>query len=115
MLRRALSISMLAGMALLGMLVVPALPVLAGETVEVAIDKMLFLPQRLQIRTGTTVIWINKEKRTYHTVYFEKEGLTESDPMFPGEKWQRVFNKPGTYPYRCGPHEHMTGVIEVTE
>lgn len=102
-------------MALLGMLAVSALPALAGETVEVAMDKMMFVPQHLKIKAGTTVIWINKEKRTYHSVYFEKEGLPESDPMFPGDKWQRSFDKPGTYPYRCGPHEQMTGVVEVTQ
>lgn len=92
-----------------------ALPVQAGETLEVAIEKMMFVPQHLKIRVGTTVVWVNQEKRGYHSVYFEKEGLPESDAMFPGEKWQRSFDKPGSYPYRCGPHEHMTGVIEVTE
>lgn len=91
------------------------LPARAGETVEVAIEKMMFVPQHLKIKAGTTVIWLNKEKHGYHSVYFEKEGLPESDPMFPGEKWQRSFDKPGSYPYRCGPHEQMTGVVEVTE
>ena len=92
-----------------------ALQVHAGEMTEVAMEKMMFVPQHLKIKAGTTVVWINKEKRTNHSVYFEKEGLPESDRMFPGEKWQRSFDKPGTYPYRCGPHEQMTGVIEVTE
>lgn len=96
-------------------LALPGLPATAGDTVEVAMEQMMFVPQKLQIHTGTTVIWINKEKRNNHSVYFEKEGLPESERLFPGESWQRSFDKPGIYPYRCGPHEQMTGVVEVTE
>lgn len=109
------SISMPARMVAVALLALLAMPAWAGETVEVSIEKMMFVPQHLQVKTGTTVIWVNKEKRSNHSVYFEKEGLPESDRLFPGEKWQRSFDKPGTYPYRCGPHEEMTGIIEVTE
>jgi len=107
--------AMLARMVAVCLLFIQVVPTWAAETVEVAIEKMMFLPQRLQIKTGTTVIWINKEKRTSHSLYFEKEGLSESDRIFPGESWQRSFHKPGTYAYHCGPHEEMTGIIEVTE
>ncbi len=85
----------------------------AGETVEVSIVKMEFEPQHIQIKPGTTVKWVNKEKRNNHSVYFEEEGLAESDRFFPGESWQRTFEKPGLYPYRCGPHPEMKGVVEV--
>lgn len=106
---------LLAGMAVLGLLCALALPVHAGETAEVVMEKMTFVPQHLKVKAGTTVIWVNQEKRTSHSVYFEKEGLPESDRMFSGEKWQRTFDRTGMYPYRCGPHEEMTGVVEVTE
>jgi plastocyanin len=92
-----------------------AVPAMAAETVEVKMEKMAFVPQHVKVKAGTTVVWVNREKRTYHTVFFEKEGLPESDPMFPGDTWKRVFEKPGVYPYRCGPHPEMTGSIEVTE
>lgn len=87
----------------------------AGEIVEVAIVKMAFVPQHVKIKPGTTVNWINKEKRSNHSVFFEKEGLAESERFFPGESWQRTFDKPGLYPYVCGPHPEMTGVVEVAE
>lgn|SRR5574340_152418 len=87
----------------------------AGEIVEVSIAKMQFDPQQLKIRPGTTVKWVNNEKRTSHSVFFEQEGLPESERFFPGESWQRVFDKPGIYRYRCGPHPEMTGVVEVAE
>ncbi len=87
----------------------------AGEVLEVSINKMQFTPQKIQVKAGTTVKWLNNEKRTNHSVFFEQEGLPESDRLFPGESWQRTFDKPGTYPYRCGPHPEMTGVVEVAE
>jgi len=87
----------------------------AGETVEVSIIKMAFEPPHVQIKPDTTVKWINNEKRNNHSVYFEKEGLAESDRLFPEESWQRTFDKPGLYPYRCGPHPEMTGVVEVVK
>jgi len=87
----------------------------AGETVEVSIIKMAFEPQHVKIKPGTTVKWVNNEKRTNHSVYFEKEGLAESDRLFPEESWLRTFDKPGLYPYRCGPHPEMTGAVEVVK
>jgi len=87
----------------------------AGETVEVSIEKMQFEPKRLKVKPGTTVKWVNNEKRSNHSVLFAQEGLPESERFFPGESWQRTFDKPGVYPYICGPHPEMTGVVEVGE
>lgn len=87
----------------------------AAEVVEVSIAKMQFDPQHVKIKPGTTVKWVNNEKRSNHSILFEKEDLPESDRFFPGESWQRTFEKPGLFPYRCGPHPEMTGVVEVVE
>ena len=91
------------------------LTVQAGEVVEVSIDQMKFIPQTVKVRPGTTVKWVNRERRNNHSILFEKEGLPESERFFPGESWQRTFSKPGIYPYICGPHPEMTGVVEVAE
>lgn len=90
-------------------------PADAGEVVEVSIVKMKFEPQQIKVRPGTTVKWVNNEKRSNHSVLFAQEGLPESERFFPGESWQRTFEKPGVYPYICGPHPEMTGVVEVGE
>ena len=86
----------------------------AGAAAEVVIEKMEFVPKQLKIKAGTTVTWINQEKRNNHSVLFEQEKI-ESDRFFPGETYKRTFDKAGTYPYRCGPHPEMLGVIEVVE
>ena len=39
----------------------------------------------------------------------------ELERLFPGETWQRTFEKAGTYPYSCGPHPEMKGVVVVDE
>lgn len=90
-------------------------PAEAGDIVEVGIAQMKFEPQHVRIKPGTTVMWVNREKRTNHSILFAQEGLPESDRIFPGESWQRTFDKPGTYPYTCGPHRDMTGIVEVAE
>jgi len=87
----------------------------AGEVVEVGIADYKFTPSELKVSRGTTVTWINKEKRTSHSVLFLDPGATESDRLFPGESYSRTFDKAGSYSYRCGPHEEMQGKIEVTE
>jgi len=88
---------------------------IADEVVEVSVEKMQFVPKIIKIKPGITVKWVNNEKRSNHTVLFEKEGLAESDRFFPGEFWQRTFEKPGSYPYICGVHPEMNGVVEVAE
>ena len=84
-----------------------------ADTLEVSIINMKYEPEVLTIKPGDTVRWVNKEKRTYHSVLFKAEGLPESEPLFPGETHERHFDQPGTFPYECGPHPHMHGQILV--
>ena len=81
--------------------------------VEVAMQKYKFIPQVLEIKVGQSVKWINKEKRQYHSVWFEKQGEEESEYLFPDDVWNKTFDKPGVYEYRCGPHPEMIGKIIV--
>ena len=74
-----------------------------------------FLPETLTVKAGTTVRWTNEERRTSHSILFPAEGPLESERLLPEESWQRRFDKPGRYPYTCGPHPEMKGVVVVTE
>lgn len=95
--------------------IVPLLAAAADADVEVAIGNMRFDPPAVTVKAGTTVTWVNREKRTNHSVLFEQENNLESDRLFPGETYRRTFDRPGAYPYRCGPHPEMRGLIEVIE
>lgn len=86
---------------------------MAQQTVDVTIQDYKFLPAEVRIKAGDTVKWINMEKRTSHSVLFPAENGLESERMFPDEHWQRTFAKPGSYSYRCGPHEEMKGLVLV--
>jgi plastocyanin len=46
----------------------------AEQTVEVSIEKYVFTPQEVTIRVGDSVKWINREKRTSHSVLFPQKG-----------------------------------------
>jgi len=79
----------------------------------VEILKFKFIPQEITIKAGDTIRWTNVEKRQYHSVWFEQAGDPEPGYFFPGETYQRNFPEPGTFPYRCGPHPEMTGLVHV--
>ncbi len=89
-----------------------------ADTVAVIVRDYGFEPAELTVPVGTTVVWENREKRQYHSVYFESLGEKPGDYFFPGENRQRTFNTVGSYPYICEPHHEshqMKGVIHVVE
>lgn len=97
------------------MLALISFSALAGDVVEVRIEGYQYRPAEVSIKAGDSVRWTNHEKRTSHSIVFPAEGGMESERMFPEESWQRLFDKPGRYVYRCGPHPEMEGVVLVAE
>lgn len=97
----------------LALLALVSISAAAEKPVEVTIRDYRFSPQEVRIKAGDTVKWINREKRTSHSVLFQAENGLESERLFPDESWQRTFERPGTYGYRCGPHEEMNGTVIV--
>ena len=91
--------------------------VAAGEEASLVIIKdFKFVPQHITIKKGQSITWENREKRQYHSVWFEALGEDEpEDYLFPEDIYERRFEQTGTYPYRCGPHPEMTGSVTVTE
>jgi plastocyanin len=78
---------------------------------EVEIDQFAFVPQRITVKAGTTVTWINEDDAP-HTVassnkLFKSKGLDTKD------KFSFTFMTPGTYAYFCSVHPHMTGTVVV--
>ncbi len=93
-----------------------ALPLQAGaDATEIIIRDYKYQPAELTIPAGTTVKWINDEKRVSHSIRFTGPDGFESERIFPGESWERLFDKPGSYPFSCGPHPEMQGVITVSD
>ncbi|MEZ5561417.1 MAG: cupredoxin domain-containing protein [Gammaproteobacteria bacterium] len=86
-----------------------------ADTAEIMIRDYKYQPAELTVPVGTTVKWINDEKRVSHSILFTGPDGFESERIFPGESWERHFDKPGSYPFSCGPHPEMRGVITVGE
>jgi len=87
-------------------------PLFAAE-LEVIIQKYKFIPAEITVNKGDSIVWVNKEKRQYHSVWFEQAGDPEPDYFFPDETYTRKFEQLGDFPYRCGPHPEMTGIVHV--
>ena len=86
------------------------------DEVLVIIQNYTFIPQDVIIKHGQTLRWENREKRQYHSVWFEALGEEEpEDYLFPEDSYERRFDKPGVYLYRCGPHPEMLGTVTVVE
>jgi plastocyanin len=79
----------------------------------VEIYKKKFIPAQITINVGDTIIWKNIEKRQYHNVWFKQFFKEEPDYFFPDENYQYTFDNAGNFPYECGPHPKMTGVVNV--
>jgi len=103
------------GTVLLAALAIAPLALAANGVAEVRIEQYKFDPPELKVKAGTTVKWVNNEKRTSHSVIWLGPDGFESERLFPGETYQRKFDKSGTYPYTCGPHPEMKGVVVVTD
>ncbi|MCK4865343.1 MAG: cupredoxin domain-containing protein [Gammaproteobacteria bacterium] len=82
----------------------------------VIIKAFKFIPQEITIKRGQKIVWENREKRQYHSVWFEALGEEEpEDYLFAGDTYKREFKTVGSFPYRCGPHPKMTGTVHVID
>lgn len=87
----------------------------AGVTV-VTMYKYNFCPAQITVQVGTTVRWVNVDKRTSHSVLVQNSGEPESDRVFAGEIIEFTFLVPGPQDYLCGPHwevQNMIGKVTV--
>jgi plastocyanin len=85
-------------------------PAHAGEA-TVKIDNFTFAPDRLTIKAGTTVTWINEDDIP-HTVASSTR-LFKSKPLDTEDAYAFTFTTPGVFKYFCSLHPHMTGTIVV--
>ena len=76
-----------------------------------------FIPLHLQIKVGTTVVWINDDN-VLHTVQSQDEegkptGLFNSNVLNTGERFAFKFDDPGKYSYFCTLHPWRIGEVSV--
>jgi plastocyanin len=88
-----------------------ARPAARPAVVNVVLRNTTFVPGRIQITAGTTVVWRNDDQ-LIHTVTANDKSF-DSGILQPGKTYRRTFDRPGQYPYYCMPHPFMKGVVVV--
>jgi plastocyanin len=89
-----------------------AVPARAAEA-EVVIDNFVFTPPDLAVAPGTRVTWRNRDDIPHSIVSAAGPPLFRSPALDTDESFTHVFDMPGSYPYFCGLHPHMTGKVTV--
>lgn len=95
--------------------------VITEQTQEVKPNTVLikdfdYATQKLTIKKGTTVTWVNKDEAHHDiTPTSGADDFKASKLLAQGESYQFTFNEVGSYNYKCSPHPYMTASIEVTE
>jgi plastocyanin len=90
---------------------VSAASALAGETVQVKITDLAFLPTEVTARVGDTIQWVNDDI-VDHTATATKGG--EWDVMIvAGKQAEQQLTRAGEIDYFCRFHPFMTGKITV--
>ena len=79
-------------------------------THTVTIDAAQFSPAELEVRSGDTVVWVNKDILA-HTATSTSGGF-DSKVIDPGKKWTLVVRKKGDFAYVCSFHP-MNGRLKV--
>jgi plastocyanin/uncharacterized membrane protein YozB (DUF420 family) len=97
-------------------LVNPAQP--AGGTVTVDMKDFAFVPRELNVKKGTTVVFLNSDPAK-HTATDDKSAWNSRD-IDAGQSFTFTFQDSGAFPYHCEYHGDvggvdMAGVITVTE
>ena len=94
-----------------------------GETVNVLSLDNNFIPQVIEVKAGTEVLWENNGRNPHNVVPAEDPKATEwgvlEAAFQPKDTYSRVFDRPGTYVYYCTihgtPKAAMFGTVTVTE
>ena len=93
-------------------LMIAAAPAPGAKAVPVTIGNFTFGPAVLTVKAGTTVTWTNGDDIP-HTVVSDDKTTFRSKVLDSDDSFSFTFSKPGTYPYFCSIHPHMTGKVVV--
>ena len=91
----------------LGLAAVPA----HAATIQIVMDKMVFMPAETQAKVGDTIEWVNKDILA-HTAT-AKTGDTWNVVIAPNKREKLVLRKAGTVDYFCKYHPNMTGRLVI--
>lgn len=80
-------------------------------THTVTIEGTRFIPEKLSVRAGDTIVWVNKDIIP-HTAT-SKTGGFDSATIETGKSWKFTPSKKGEFPYICTFHPTMKATLRV--
>jgi plastocyanin len=84
-----------------------------ARAATVKIDNFTFQPKILEIAPGTTVTWQNNDDVPHTASSTASPPAFDSGALDTDDTFSFTFAAPGTYPYFCKVHPHMTGMVVV--
>jgi YVTN family beta-propeller protein len=83
----------------------------AAAAASVSIANFAFAPAEVTIAAGDAVTWTNDDGAPHGLAY--GDGAPGANPLLPGAKFTRTFDRPGSYDYVCAVHPYMSGKVVV--
>jgi plastocyanin len=81
-------------------------------THRVTIDATSFKPAELTIRTGDSIVWMNRDIIPHTATQSGDKGF-DSGTLKSGDAWKHTFTTTGKVPYICTFHPTMKGTVTV--
>lgn len=80
-------------------------------THTVVIEAMRFSPRVLEVRSGDTVVWVNKDAFPHDATAGDRSFA--SPPIAAGARWEARLAQKGEHPYACTLHPTMKALLVV--
>ena len=79
-----------------------------------------FMPENIQVKGGTEVVWTNKGRNEHNALHVDGDDWgVEVDDFQPDDVYSHTFDEPGVYRYYCSIHGStdagMIGTVVVTD
>lgn len=82
----------------------------------VTIDNYKFGPNKIIVKKGTKVTWINRDQDRHNIKPDQDSTGFKTGPLLAkDEEYSVVFDTPGIFNYHCAPHPYMKASVEVIE
>ena len=83
-----------------------------SESIKIEIKDFAFNPQKITVKSGEKITWINHDEEP-HTVVSVGKKFQKSLALDTDQEFSITAGAPGTYEYFCSVHPKMTGTIVV--
>jgi plastocyanin len=85
----------------------------AAESTNVVVKGLTYAPPSVEVAPGGKVIWTFDDGDTPHTVTAEDNSFRTPPNGQKSGTFEWVFDKAGSFNYRCEFHENMIGTVNV--